>query len=127
MPMRTSSATVVFRRPFVLCGLIGTQPAGAYVVETSEELLEAVSFPVWRRHSTIIRLHPKPGLTQSATIDPRDLDAALLQDDAAAELRVESVTRQAHRVGKKTFLDVMRSERIARIAAEDRTPARGEE
>jgi len=127
MPIRTSSATVVFRRPFDLSGLNGTQPAGAYVVETSEELLDGVSFPAWRRHSTIIRLHPKPGLTLSATVDPRDLDAALLQDGAAAELRFESPARQAHRAGKRAFLDVMRSDRIARIAAEEPAAARHEE
>jgi hypothetical protein len=109
---------VVFTRPFVLARCDGEQPAGRYVVETSEELQDVVSFPVWRRHSTTIRLHPRPGLTQTVPIDPADLDAALVDDGAPADIRVESRLRRAHRADMKAFLDTARSEGIFRSGAE---------
>ena len=88
MTIRTSKKTVTFRRPFVLGGFDEVQPAGAYSVETDEELLEGISFPAYRRVLTLIRLHAKPGhpaLTRSLTIDPDELDAALKRDQAPAE------------------------------------------
>jgi hypothetical protein len=91
MTIRTSKKTVTFRRPFVLGGLDEVLPAGTYSVETDEELLEGISFPAYRRISTLIHLHPKPGhpgLTQMLTIDPNELDAALKRDQALAEIPV---------------------------------------
>ncbi|MDH3919038.1 MAG: hypothetical protein OEU25_12775, partial [Rhodospirillales bacterium] len=52
-------------------------------------LLEGISFPAYRRTSTLIRLHAKsgnPGLTRAMTIDPSELDAALKRDQAPAEI-----------------------------------------
>ncbi len=47
--------------------------AGAYSVETDEELLDGISFPAYRRISTLIRM-PKepsnPAFTRALTIDP---------------------------------------------------------
>jgi hypothetical protein len=74
---------VTFRRPFVLDGFAEELPAGAYDVETDEELLEDMSFPAYRRILTVIHLHARadrPGYTQSLTIDPNELDAALERD-----------------------------------------------
>lgn len=91
MTIRTSKKTVTFRRPFVLGGFDEMLPAGAYSVETDEELLEGISFPVYRRTMTLIHLHAKlghPGLTQTLTIDPNELDAALMRDQAPAEVPV---------------------------------------
>lgn len=88
MTIRTTSRTVTFARPFVLDGLDEIQPAGAYVVETDEELLDSVSFPVYRRILTVIRLHARPaqpGVTRSMTIDPQEIEAALGRDAARAE------------------------------------------
>ncbi|MDH3969216.1 MAG: hypothetical protein OEU56_19540 [Rhodospirillales bacterium] len=89
MTIRTSNKTVTFGRPFVLGGLDEVLPAGAYIVETDEALLEGISFPAYRRTSTLIRLHAKsgnPGLTRAMTIDPSELDAALKRDQAPAEI-----------------------------------------
>jgi hypothetical protein len=91
MTKRTSKKTVTFRRPFVLGGFDEVLPAGAYSVETDEELLEGISFPAYRRILTVIHLHAKsdnPGLTRTLTIDPNELDAALKRDQAQAELPV---------------------------------------
>jgi hypothetical protein len=84
---RTSEQTVTFRRPFVLPGLDGMQPAGDYAVETDEELLDGLSFTAYRRVRVLIHLHAKPGdprVTQVAAIDPNDLDAAVERDNAPA-------------------------------------------
>jgi hypothetical protein len=89
MTIRTSEKTVTFRRPFVLGEFDDVLPAGAYRVETDEELLEGISFPVYRRILTLIHLHPKPyrpGRTQTMTIDPNELGAALKRDQAPAEV-----------------------------------------
>jgi hypothetical protein len=91
MTIRTSKKTVTFSRPFVLGGFDEVLPAGAYSVETDEELLDGISFPAYRRISSVIRLHAKPGhpgLTQTLTIDPNELDAALKRDQAPAEIPV---------------------------------------
>jgi len=65
------------------------QPAGAYTVETDEELLEGLSFPAYRRVSTLIRLHAKPGrpgIVQTLYINPKELDEALMRDQAPADM-----------------------------------------
>jgi hypothetical protein len=96
MMVRTSKKTVTFRRPFVLGGFDEVLPAGAYSVETDEELLEGISFPAYRRILSLIHLHPKPGrpgLTQTLTVDPNELDAALERDQAPKDA---PVGRDAH-------------------------------
>jgi len=42
--------------------------------------LEAISFPVYRRTSTLLHLRAKAGLTQKMIIDPDQLEAALHRD-----------------------------------------------
>jgi hypothetical protein len=85
MTMRTTRTSVTFKRPFVLKGLDEELPAGVYDLETDEERLEGLSFEAYRRVQTVIHLHPKPGhpgVTQSMTIDPDELTAALQRDQA---------------------------------------------
>jgi hypothetical protein len=97
MTIRTSKKKVTFRKPFVLGEFDEVLPAGQYDVETDEELLEGISFPVYRRILTVIHLHPKtgqPGLTQALTIDPNELDAALKRDQVLAEFPVGRDTGQ---------------------------------
>ena len=60
-------------------------PAGEYRVVTDEELIEGISFPIYRRVSTMIFV---PGPTcgssiEMVTIDPVDLRVALERDAAA--------------------------------------------
>lgn len=78
--IRTIRQTVTFRRPFMVSGIDGYQPAGTYTVETDEELIEGLSFSAYRRTSTRISLPPalsRPGITETVTIDPDEIDAAL--------------------------------------------------
>jgi hypothetical protein len=83
MLTRTTDKTVVFSNPFTLKGVDRILPAGDYRVVTDEELIEGLSFPVYRRVSTAIFV---PGQSQQAssiemvTIDPADLKAAQDRD-----------------------------------------------
>jgi len=83
MAIRTNTKTVTFNHPFHLADMEEMQPAGAYEVETDEELIEGLSFIVWRRRRSLIHL---PGTTGSAKlmqvmeVDPKELDAALRRD-----------------------------------------------
>lgn len=82
---RTSRRVITFSRPFTLSGIDGVQPAGSYTVETDEELVDGLSFPVYRRLSTIIVLPGRPGeifSSQAVTVDPEELAEAERRDAA---------------------------------------------
>ena len=85
MMNRTVTTQISFCRPFRLPGIADIQPAGTYIVETEEELLQAVSFTAWRRLDTVIHLPRSPGapmVDRIVTIDPVTLEAALALDAA---------------------------------------------
>lgn len=88
MNTRTSSKTVTFLHPFKLSEADEVQPAGRYLVETDEELLQTLSFPAYRRLSTFIHLAGRPNsneLARVVDIDPAELAAALARDAQAQE------------------------------------------
>jgi hypothetical protein len=99
MTTRTSRTAVTFRRPFSLSGVDEVQPAGTYTVETDEELLEGLSFPVWRRTATVILLGANAGnggLTQVVGVEPVALEAAQASDavilpEAAVEATLDDL------------------------------------
>jgi hypothetical protein len=84
MLTRTREKTWTFSRPFMLKGVDRQLPAGDYRVSTDEELIEGLSFPVYRRVATMIFV---PGLNgtslEMVTIDPAELQAALERDAAS--------------------------------------------
>jgi hypothetical protein len=83
MITRSLSKTVVFGKPFLLKGIDRVLPAGDYRVVTDEELIEGISFPAYRRVSTMIFVPAcSASSTEMATIDPLDLRAALDRDAA---------------------------------------------
>jgi hypothetical protein len=75
----------VFSHPFELKGVDRILPPGEYRVVTDEQLIEELSFPVYRRVSTMIFVPGKSGTasTEMVTVDPRDLLAAQDRDKAA--------------------------------------------
>jgi len=77
-PRRTAAS---FARPFLLRGVDRMLPPGTYEIVTEEEMIGALSFPVYRRVSTVIFV---PGQSASSiemvTIDPLDLAAAQTND-----------------------------------------------
>jgi hypothetical protein len=63
MSIRTTRKIVKFSNPFSIEGIDRVLPAGNYEVVTDEELIEGLSFPVYRRVATML-LAP----TQSAIL-----------------------------------------------------------
>jgi len=88
MTTRTTTKKVTFAHPFLLEGVDRTLPAGEYEVVTDEELVEGLSFPVYRRVSTMIYV-PAQSLSASSvemvTIDPLALQEARDRDARAAK------------------------------------------
>ena len=84
MTARVTSRTVTFRRPFMLTGFDRTMAAGSYAVETEEEQIDTISFPVWKRTSTSILLQQN-GAIEYQPIDPEELKKALSRDAAPEE------------------------------------------
>jgi hypothetical protein len=79
MTIRTSSKTVTFAHPFLLKGVDRILAAGDYRIVTDEELIEELSFPVYRRVATMIFVSAESGsasTVEMVTIDPQDLQAA---------------------------------------------------
>lgn len=87
---------MTFTQPFTLGDNDEVHPAGDYIVETDEELLEGISFPVYRRVSTVIYLRRRnPGRVQARLTSPDELQAALKRDRAPE-------VSAAHIDGKRT-------------------------
>jgi hypothetical protein len=87
MIVRTHNTLVAFHHPFELGGVDRTLPQGEYRVMTDELLIEELSFPVYRRVSTVIFVpvqSPHGSSVEMATINPRDLEAAQDRDNAIA-------------------------------------------
>ena len=83
MITRTKRKTVTFIHPFLLKGIDRTLPPGDYQVITDEELIDGLSFPVYRRVSTMIFVPAQSRRASSiemVTVDPLDLQAAQDQD-----------------------------------------------
>jgi hypothetical protein len=79
MMVRTSSKTVTFAHPFLLKGVDRILAAGDYRIVTDEELIEELSFPVYRRVATMIFVPAESSsasTVEMVTIDPQDLQAA---------------------------------------------------
>jgi hypothetical protein len=78
MLTRTQRSTLVFAHPFRLATEARLQPAGTYIVETEEELVEGLSFPAYRRIAMTITLQSAPAGTvvQALSVDPSDLGRA---------------------------------------------------
>jgi hypothetical protein len=86
MTIRTSSKTVSFARPFLLKGVDRVLAAGQYKVITDEELIEELSFPVYRRVATMIFIpadSQNSSSVEMVAIDPRDLQDAQDRDAEA--------------------------------------------
>lgn len=100
MLTRTTSKTINFTKPFVLGDFDEVLPSGDYIVEMDEELLQGVSFNVYRRIAVTVRLTAKignPGLSRALTIDPRELEKALARDQGVTE---QLVSASGDRVGQ---------------------------
>jgi hypothetical protein len=88
MTTRSHSKSVVFSHPFTLKGVDRILPPGDYRVVTDEELIEELSFPVYRRVSTMIFVPAQSHASsvEMIAIDPQDLRAAQDRDTAKRRL-----------------------------------------
>ncbi len=81
--LRTSKSTVVFTQAFRLAGIDDELPAGSYVVETDAELVQELSFPVYRRIATMLYIPGNDaGSYTVSAIDPHELETALARDQS---------------------------------------------
>jgi len=83
MSIRTTRKIVEFSKPFSIEGLDRVLPAGSYEIVTDEELIEGLSFPVYRRVATMMLAYTKSSpvpSTEMLNIDPRHLAAAIERD-----------------------------------------------
>jgi hypothetical protein len=81
MITRTKRVRLTFNHPFSLKGVDRLLAPGQYEVASDEELIEELSFPVYRRVSTLIFLPPHGSSSiEMVNIDPADLAAAHERD-----------------------------------------------
>ncbi len=83
MTTRSHSKSIVFSHPFELKGVDGILPPGDYRVVTDEELIEELSFPVFRRVATMVFVPAESHHASSiemVAIDPQELQATLERD-----------------------------------------------
>jgi hypothetical protein len=94
MTTRTRDRVWAFRNPFSLKGVDRVLSAGDYRVTTDEELIESLSFPVYRRVATMIFV-PGEGHRRSTVemfaVDPLDLKVAWEKDAAGERAAVPPV------------------------------------
>ena len=97
MTTRTTSKIVV-ARPFTLKGVDRILPPGEYRVVTDEELIEKLSFPVYRRMATMIFVPAdshRASSVEMVTIDPLDLKEAQDRDVEIPEASSATVQSQS--------------------------------
>jgi hypothetical protein len=85
MNIRTTRKMVKFSNPFLIEGVGRVLPAGNYEIVTDEELIEGLSFPVYRRVATMMLAPAQSYSTEMLTIDPLDLRAAMKRDQITIE------------------------------------------
>jgi hypothetical protein len=93
MSIRTTRKIVEFSNPFSIEGVGHVLPAGNYEIVTDEELIEGLSFPVYRRVATMMLAYTKSSpvpSTEMLNIDPRDLAAAIERDKRTVKVSAAS-------------------------------------
>lgn len=85
MTTRTKRVTLTFQHPFSLKGIERQLAPGQYEVVSDDELIEELSFPVYRRVSTLIfvpaQAHRQTSV-EMVNVDPAELGAAHERDQA---------------------------------------------
>ena len=80
---RTRRLTLTFKRPFTLMAVERQLPPGDYELVTDEELIEELSFPVYRRVASWIIAPAQSGTaTEMISIAPAEIAVAHERDQA---------------------------------------------
>jgi len=82
MTIRTRTHSVHFHSPFHLSGVEGLNPAGDYTLETDDELVPDLSFSVYKRIRTSIRVSSGPGVSCLVEVAPDEVAALLARPNA---------------------------------------------
>jgi hypothetical protein len=77
MTTRSRHETVTFAHPFRIRGIDRLLPPGAYEVITDEEMIEGLSFPVFRRVATMIMV---PAASQNSAMEMLSIGSVDLAD-----------------------------------------------
>jgi hypothetical protein len=87
-----------FSNPFSLEDVGRILPAGNYEIITDEELIEGLSFPVYRRVATTMLVPAKSyqDSVEMVTVDPLKLAAAQDRDTAATSNKAGCVPAKVH-------------------------------
>jgi hypothetical protein len=84
MTTRSRRETITFKHPFRIKGVDRLLPAGGYEVITDEEMIEGLSFAVFRRVATMIMVPaPRGSAMEMLSIDSIDLSDAQRIDASA--------------------------------------------
>jgi len=97
MVTRTKRVTLTFHHPFSLKGVDRRLAPGKYEVVTDEELIEELSFPVYRRVATMILLpaDSRQSSVEMVTVEPADLAAAHERDSAVSSPTISATNPRA--------------------------------
>jgi hypothetical protein len=98
MSTRTTRKIVKFCNPFSLEEVGRTLPSGSYEVVTDEELIESLSFPVYRRVATTMLVPTQfyQGSVEMVTVDPRKLAVAQDRDAAVTSNKIGCLLAKVH-------------------------------
>jgi hypothetical protein len=77
MTIRSRRETVTFKHPFRIHGIARELPAGSYEVVTDEEMIDGLSFAVWRRVATLMSV---PSEAVRGAMEVRSIGSADLAD-----------------------------------------------
>ena len=77
MTTRSRRETITFQHPFQIRGIERLLPPGDYEVITDEEMIEGLSFPVFRRVATMIMV---PAVAQKSAMERISIGSVDLSD-----------------------------------------------
>lgn len=92
MVTRTTRKTITFNNSFSLEGVDRTLPAGHYEVVTDEEMIEGLSFPVYRRIATMMMVKTSASTVEMLNVDPDALADATKRDSLTAVVKPNPVS-----------------------------------
>lgn len=83
--IRSTTMDITFCHAFALKGLESAVPPGTYRIDIEEEQIDGLSFPVYRRLATFIRVPVagSRGCSQDLLVDPKELERVVARDSAA--------------------------------------------
>jgi len=124
MHTQTRRKTVTFARPVQSDGLDKVLPAGAYNLESENDVLDGMFLPDSLRTSVLLQLHTMPGssgYSQTLTVPWEALESALLKDRSPALIAPLEADLKVRLLDPR-IRQVLRSDGVAEAAIHDFIP-----